>query len=60
MASELEPVIDQKAADVAEADAAERYRRQRQLLDLVGDAVRRADAFSRLDAALRYHGRELA
>lgn len=44
----------QRLADASETDAARRYVRQQQLAVVIGDAVRRADAMSRLDASLRY------
>ena len=43
----------QLIADGEESEAAARFRRGRKLQGLLEDAVRRADAFARLDAALR-------
>lgn len=43
----------QRAVDSSEEDAARRYRGGRLLASIVEEAVRRADAMSRLDACLR-------
>jgi hypothetical protein len=48
---------EQLVADAAEADAAKRYVRQRQFVGLLGEAIARADAMSRLEAALRLQPR---
>jgi hypothetical protein len=45
---------EQVVADNAEAKAASRYIRQRQFAGLLGEAIARADAMSRLEAALRF------
>ena len=42
----------QRVADECEDQAASRYARRRQLVDLVEDAARRADARARLEAEL--------
>jgi hypothetical protein len=44
----------QRLADASEDQSAERYLRQQQLVTVIEDAVRRADAMSRLEATLRY------
>lgn len=46
----------QAQVDAAEDGAAARYRRLRSLSPLVGDAMRHAEAMSRLDIALRLAG----
>jgi hypothetical protein len=43
----------QRLADASENDAAQRYMRSQVLASVVADAIRRADAMSRLDASLR-------
>jgi hypothetical protein len=43
----------QRLADASENDAAQRYVRRQVLAGVVEDAMRRADAMSRLDATLR-------
>ena len=43
----------QLAADHEETEAAARFRRGRKLRGLLEDVVHRADAYARLDAALR-------
>jgi hypothetical protein len=43
----------QQLADASEDDAAQRYVRRQVLAGVVEDAMRRADAMSRLDATLR-------
>jgi hypothetical protein len=43
----------QRLADASENDAAQRYLRRQVLAGIVEDAMRRADAMSRLDATLR-------
>ena len=43
----------QRLADASETDAALRYQRGRRIAAVVSDAVRRADAMSRLDATLQ-------
>jgi hypothetical protein len=43
----------QTLADASENDAAERYVREQRLATIVAEAMRRADAMSRLDASLR-------
>jgi len=45
----------QLRVDTAEAEAAARYLRGRQMSKLLGDVIRRADAHSRLETALRLH-----
>lgn len=47
-------MADQSATDAQEADAAARYRRQRELAELVADASRRAEAMARLELSLVY------
>jgi hypothetical protein len=51
-AADLSAQEAQTAADADETEAAARYRRGRAISPLLAEAVRRADAFSRLDAAL--------
>jgi hypothetical protein len=46
------PVVMQRVADDCESLAATRYARQRQLMGLVEDAARRADAMARLEIEL--------
>lgn len=43
----------QRLADASEDDAAKRYLRGQRLAAVVDEAMRRADAMSRLDATLR-------
>jgi hypothetical protein len=43
----------QTLADASENDAAQRYLREQRLATIVAEAMRRADAMSRLDATLR-------
>ena len=43
----------QRLADASEDDAAQRYLRRQVLAFVVDEAMRRADAMSRLDASLR-------
>ena len=43
----------QGLADASENDAAQRYLRERRLATIVAEAMRRADAMSRLDASLQ-------
>lgn len=43
----------QTLADAHENDAAQRYLREQRLASVVAEAMRRADAMSRLDASLR-------
>ncbi|MBJ7596225.1 MAG: hypothetical protein JF886_15460 [Candidatus Dormibacteraeota bacterium] len=43
----------QTLADASENDAAQRYLREQCLATVVAEAMRRADAMSRLDASLR-------
>jgi hypothetical protein len=50
----------QRLADASEDDAARRYLRQQLLVSLVEDAMRRADAMSRLDATLQVTTRQRA
>jgi hypothetical protein len=50
----------QRLADASEDDAARRYLRQQLLVSLVEEAMRRADAMSRLDATLQVTTRERA
>lgn len=50
----------QNLADASESDAAERYRLRQSLAVVIEDAVRRADAMSRLEASLRYEVRRPA
>lgn len=47
----------QVEADAAETELMARYRRQRELMPLVADAVRRAEAAARLEASLRHQPR---
>ena len=49
----MAPEEIQALADATEADAAERYARRQRFNTLVGDAVRRAEAMTRLELALR-------
>jgi hypothetical protein len=44
---------EQIAADTAETEAAERYLRQRAFAGLLGEAIARAEAMWRLEAALQ-------
>ncbi|MDQ6857137.1 MAG: hypothetical protein M3Z57_08700 [Candidatus Dormibacteraeota bacterium] len=44
---------EQILADARENDAAQRYLRERRLATVVAEAMRRADAMSRLDVSLR-------
>jgi hypothetical protein len=44
---------EQIAADSAETEATARYLRQRQLADILGEAIARAEALWRLESALR-------
>jgi hypothetical protein len=44
---------EQALADVRENDTAQRYLREQRLATVVAEAMRRADAMSRLDASLR-------
>ena len=44
---------DQVTADAAEANAVQRYIRQRQFASLLSDVVARAEARGRLETALR-------
>ncbi len=48
---------EQALADQRENDAARSYLRERRLATVVAEAIRRADAMSRLDASLRSGGR---
>lgn len=50
----------QELADASETDAADRYRRRQSLAVVIEDAVRRAEAMSRLEASLRYDVRRPA
>lgn len=51
----------QRLADASEDDAAARYASQQLLATVIEEAVRRADAMSRLEASLRLpHGRRAA
>jgi hypothetical protein len=50
----------QRLADASEDDAARRYLRQQLLVSLVEEAMRRADAMSRLDATLQVTARQRA
>ncbi len=50
----------QTLADASEDDAARRYLREQRLATLVAEAMRRADAMSRLDASLRLRVRRPA
>jgi hypothetical protein len=50
----------QTVADASEDDAAQRYQRERRLAPIVAEAIRRADAMSRLDASLRQRVRRPA
>ncbi len=43
----------QRLADASEDDAAQRYQRGKVLATVVDEAMRRADAMTRLDASLR-------
>lgn len=43
----------QRLADASERDSAQRYLRQQRLAEVIEEAVRRADAMSRLEASLR-------
>lgn len=52
---EVTPEYIQKIIDAEEATTAARYERRREIVEMVGDAARRADAMSRLEAWLRYH-----
>jgi hypothetical protein len=47
----------QHLADASENDAAQRYVRGQLMASVVEEAMRRADAMSRLDASLRLAGR---
>jgi len=49
----MAPQQIQALADASEADAAARYLRRQRFLEVVADAVRRADALTRLESALR-------
>ena len=49
----MAPEEIQALVDAGESDAAKRYQRRRELAALVSDAVRRADAMTRLETALR-------
>jgi hypothetical protein len=50
----MSPARDlQRLADASENDAAQRYVRRQVLAIVVDEAMRRADAMSRLDACLR-------
>jgi hypothetical protein len=44
---------EQALADARENDTAQRYLREQRLATVVTEAMRRADAMSRLDASLR-------
>jgi hypothetical protein len=50
----MAPEQIQALVDAEEADTEARYRRRREIVDLVDAAARRADAMSRLEAWLRY------
>jgi hypothetical protein len=50
----------QTLADASENDAAQRYLREQRLATVVAEAMRRADAMSRLDASLRMRVRRPA
>jgi hypothetical protein len=50
----------QRLADASEDDAAQRYLRHQLLASLDEEAMRRADAMSRLDATLQVTPRERA
>jgi hypothetical protein len=50
----------QTLADASENDAAQRYLREQRLATIVAEAMRRADAMSRLDASLRLRVRRPA
>jgi hypothetical protein len=55
------PAADaQTLADASEDDAAQRYLREQRLATVVAEAMRRADAMSRLDASLRLRVRRPA
>lgn len=47
------PTVVQRVADDVESLAVSRYVRRRQIVDLVGEAARRADAMARLEIELR-------
>jgi hypothetical protein len=52
---------EQALADARENDTAQRYMREQRLATVVAEAMRRADAMSRLDASLRLgHSRPAA
>jgi hypothetical protein len=53
----MAPEEIQVLADAKEADAAARYRRRQQFSVLVADAVRRAEAMTRLEIQLTRVGR---
>jgi hypothetical protein len=50
----------QRLADASEDDAAQRYQRGKVLATVVDEAMRRADAMTRLDASLRLATRRRA
>ncbi len=49
----MAPPDEQRLADASENDAAQRYLREQRLATMVAEAMRRADAMSRLDASLQ-------
>ena len=51
---------EQDLVDQIEATANQRYQLQQKVTVLLADAVRRADAYSRLEAALRIPTHELS
>jgi hypothetical protein len=51
---------EQALADERENQTAQRYLREQRLATVVADAIRRADAMSRLDASLRLRVRRPA
>lgn len=50
----------QRLADASETDTAQRYVRRQRLAVVIEEAMRRADAMSRLDASLRLEVRRHA